>query len=155
MKRTLALFCIIILILPFCINATAISSPSSLSYVEYFDDGSYITITISESSPFPIRSENTKTGSKTTTYTGTDGIVKWESKLTGTFSYNGTSATCTSSNITYSIKDSSWDIISAIPSRENNKAIGDIIVKQYLLGIPVNTYNYTIVISCSPTGVLS
>ena len=154
MKQIFSLFSTVILLFTLCINVTA-TDRSSNTYIEYFNDGSYITTTISEVSSISVYSSNSKSGTKTTTYTGSDGDVKWEATLRGTFTYNGTSATCTSSSITHSSKDSNWKITSATASKTNNKAIGDITAKQYAFGIPMDTVNITIILTCSANGTLS
>ncbi len=147
----------LVFILPFNVLAITNSNESTIqTSVEYFDDGSYITTTITEEqSYYSTYATTTKNGSKTTTYTGSDDEVKWSATLHGTFTYTGSSSTCTSSSITYSSSDSDWRITSATSSKSGNKAIGDVTAKQYVLGIPLKTVNETITLTCSATGTLS
>lgn len=127
------------------------------SSLEYFEDGSYIEIEIIEGfSPASAKeTRSAKLGSKKLTYKNSDGDVQWTATLSGTFTYDGSTCTCTSTGITYSIEDNSWKIPSATSSKSGNKAIGNVTAKYYFWGIPTKTVNEVITLTCSATGVLS
>ncbi len=131
--------------------------PTKYSSVEYFEDGSYIEIEITEgfSSASAIETRTTKLGSKRLTYKNSDGDIEWTADLSGTFVYDGYSCTCTSSSLTYSIVNTKWKIPSAVASELGNKAFGDITAKYYALGLNTKTVEKTIVLTCSRYGVLS
>lgn len=120
----------------------------------YFDDGSYIVISNIETTNIA-RATNTITGQKHYTYYDSANTQIWKATLKGTFTYTGSSATCTSSKITYTIYDSSWKITEATATKSGNKAMGDVTAKKYFLGIPTKTVDKTITITCSANGTLS
>lgn len=131
----------------------AFATQESSDYIEYLDDGSYLVVSI-ESGGIS-RITNTKTAKKTITHKDSDGEILWSATLKGSFSYDGSSATCTSSNITYSIADETWKLISANATKSENKALADIVVRKYALGIPFKTIEKTITIACSANGTIS
>ena len=69
----------------------ALNEESNTQIVERFEDGSYIEVTIEEI-PTLTRS-NTKKGNKTTYYKNTYDVILWSVKTSGTFTYNGSTAT--------------------------------------------------------------
>lgn len=152
MKKTLSLVLVLVLALSsFCINATANTDDEN---TVYFEDGSYIVI--SEITETTIaRASNTKGGTKSYTYYNSDGDALWKATLDAQFTYTGSSATCTSSKITYTIYDSSWKITEATATKSGNKATGNVTAKKYFLGIPTKTVEETITITCSANGTLS
>lgn len=131
----------------------ASATQESSNYIEYLDDGSYLVVSI-ESGGIS-RITNTKTAKKTITHKESDGEILWSATLKGSFSYDGSSATCTSSNITYSVTNNAWKITSATATESENKSLGNIIAKKYTLGIPFKTIEKTITIACSANGTIS
>ena len=159
MKKIVAFLITMLLLFTTNINAfTVVIEPSenSISEIVYFDDGSYIetTLTIEESNISTLAS-NTISGSRKMIYKNSDGEAQWTAILKGTFTYTGSSATCTASSITYSISNDNWRITSATASKSGNKATGNIIAKYYFLFVPTKTVEAPIAITCSATGVLS
>lgn len=113
----------------------------------------YIVVTITEDQSIS-RISNTKTGTKT--ITGYHGDSKcWDATIRGTFTYDGSSSTCTSASISYTIYNSLWKITSATATESGNKAIGNVIAKRYFLGIPTQTIEETVTLTCSANGTLS
>lgn len=149
MKKLVSLFLCILIIFSFHVNALASENNS----IYYLDDGSYIVTTITETSVS--RSSNTKTGSKKMEHYSTNDELLWDATIIGTFTYNGTSATCSFSNIDYNIFNSNWKITSATATKNSNKAIGNITAKRYLLGVSIESIDRAITLTCSATGVLS
>lgn len=121
--------------------------------VEYFDDGSYAVITITE--VVNNSRANTKTGSKTYTHTSANGETQWTYKLTGTFSYTGSSSTCTAVSDSYTISNDNWHMSSHSCSKSGNKASGTVTMKYKFLGITTDTVTKNLTLTCSATGVLS
>ena len=74
---------------------------------ETFDDGSYIEIIIDEGNT-SARTSITK--KKTATYKGSDGTALWSVTVTGTFNYNGTTSSCTSSSVETKSYVSNWKL---------------------------------------------
>lgn len=96
-----------------------------------------------------------KTASKTTTYKNSSGDVLWSFKVTGTFTYNGSSSTCTAVSYTKVVNSDSWSISSASVSKSGNTATGDVTAKEKFLGITINTVNKTVTLKCSASGSIS
>lgn len=122
---------------------------------EYFEDGSYMTVTLTEEKNSNIRATSTKTGSKTFTLYNSDDEQLVEMKLTATFSYTGSSATCTNVSPTFRVYNSYWRVTKSTGTKSGNKGIGEFTAKQYVLNVPINTKDVTITITCSNTGTLS
>lgn len=153
MKRFFVFCLSFILLIPVsCLSATA--NDMTNTSVEYFDDGSYIVITIAEQAT-ALFAVSTKSGSKALDYYNSNNEKEWTVTVHGTFSYTGTSSSCTASSVSYTIYNDSWKVKSATASKSANKAIGDFTCKFYLLGIPVKTVEQSVTLSCSSTGVLS
>lgn len=155
MKKLISLLSVIIMIAVMC-PTTAFANDEIVTdtYVEYFDDGSYIVTEIAENSITTFAAK-TVSKSKSSTYYDSDNTKQWAVTLNATFSYTGSSATCTKSTTSYTIYNSAWKVTSAVGSKSGNKATGTFTVKKYALGIPIKTVNKTLTITCSNTGVCS
>ena len=138
----------------FALPAGAVNEEKIISTsIEYFDDGSYLVTTITEETTNS--RANTKTGSKTTTYSGADGVTEWTYKITGTFSYTGSTSTCTAVSDSYTISNDNWHMSSHSCSKSGNTANGTVTMKYKVLGITANTITRNISLSCSASGTLS
>lgn len=124
------------------------------SYVEYFDDGSYIVTEITESAITTFAAK-TINRSKSSHYYNSNNTKAWTVTVNGTFNYTGSSATCTRSTASYSIYNNDWKVTSSAASKSGNKAIGAFTVKRYNLGFLTKTVNRTVTLTCSNTGVCS
>ncbi len=152
MKKILSfVFALTLVASVLCFNTLAVTNDNNIIY---FDDGSYIVISEVEET-VSTRATSTKNGQKTATYVDSDNVVQWTATLKATFTYTGSSATCTNSSITYTVSDSSWKITEATATKSGNKATGDVTAKKYFLGIPTKTVDKTITITCSANGTLS
>lgn len=138
----------------FALPASAVNEEKIISTsIEYFDDGSYLVTTIAEETTNSRAA--TKTGSKTTTYSGADGATEWTYKITGTFSYTGSSSTCTAVSDSYTISDDNWHMSSHSCSKSGNTANGTVTMKRKFLGVTTNTITRDLSLSCSASGTLS
>ena len=157
MRRLVPMIAILILVLvPLSIGAEATTAQdipqlSQGQEITYYADGSY---TISTLSAAPAKA-SIRTGSRSISFYNSKNEKQWTIAVSGTFSYNGSTATCTASSVSYTIHESIWKMSSATASRSGASAIGDFTVKRYLLLIPVQTENVRVTVSCSPSGVLS
>lgn len=135
-----------------------INTNTTTEEIEYFSDGSYMVTTTETEADNGIAlfaAASTKTASKTTKYYDASGDLDWKVTLTGTFSYTGSSATCTKASTSYTIYDSDWKVTSAKATKSGRTATGDYTVKRYTFGLPLQSKSGTIKISCSNTGVIS
>ena len=123
--------------------------------IEYFEDGSYMITTIEVEKNNIARATSTVTGSKTVEMYSVSDVKMVTLKLTATFSYTGSSATCTNVSPTFTVHDSNYRVTKSTGTKSGNKGVGDFTVKHYVLGVPINTKNVTITITCSNTGTLS
>ena len=123
---------------------------------EYFDDGSYIVTTITESSSILTRASGSKTASKTAKYYSSSGSALWSVTVTGTFSYTGSSATCTNSSVSASSSSSVWKISSKSASKSGSTAKATATAVKYNSnGKILQTATKTVTLTCSKTGKLS
>lgn len=158
MKKIISLFLAFIMIFTvgtvssFASDNEAVTSETT----EYLEDGSYIitTLTIYESDSIS-RATSSVTGSKKAVLYNSDDEAMVTLKLTATFSYTGSSATCTAASTSYTLHSDNWKVTSATASKSGNKAIGEFTSKRYTLLIPVQTVNSTVTITCSNSGTLS
>lgn len=122
------------------------------SYTEYYDDGSYTVITITEyilaSTP------SLKQGSKTYNHASSGNTV-WSYTINGTFSYDGSSSSCTSISDSYTINNNSWHLNSHYCWKIGNTAYGSVTMDYKVLGITTNSVTRDISLSCSANGTLS
>ncbi len=124
--------------------------------IEYLDNGYYVVDTLTEEDVnISARATSTKTGSRSFIIYNEDDEALVTLTLRATFSYNGSSATCTSATASYTIHNDAWKVPTATASRSGNVATGTFTAKHYVLFIATQTINETITITCSKTGVLS
>lgn len=142
------LICIIGALLP--LECLAVEENEKIVYV--FEDGSYLTESVYE---YDTRASGTKSGSKEKTYYDSDGSAKWKAVLSGTFSYTGTSATCTSASMNVTIYDSACCVVSKSATKSGNTATGNATVGEKVLGVTVSKIPVTLTLSCDANGNLS
>ncbi len=158
MKKILSFtLSIIIILFIFPINTYAKYDNTIISQkIEYLNNGFYIIKTLTvDAQNNQIRTSSTKTGSKTIIIYNSNDEAMVTLKLTASFSYTGTSATCTNVVPSYTIHNSYWKVPIAIGTKNGNSAIGQFTAKKYWLGLLVQTINESTTITCSNTGVLS
>ncbi|MBQ7296034.1 MAG: hypothetical protein IJW86_10795 [Clostridia bacterium] len=100
------------------------------------------------------RLSRTKTVTKTkyANYYSSKGEALWSVYLTAEFKYNGRKAVCTSSSISFRIIDSDWKLIYSSRSEQDNTAVGNFVVKQYKLGVPLKEVEGTLTLTCDKNG---
>lgn len=118
----------------------------------YFEDGSYMTVEIVA---IETRAFGSKSGSKPYTYYGANGNALWKATITGSFTYTGSSATCTSSSVDVSIYDSAWYTISKSSSKSGNTASASVTMGEKLGGVTVTKVPVSLSLSCDKNGNLS
>ena len=152
MKRFLSialLITIFITLLPF--NTNALSNTLANDII-YLDDGSYITIELTWSEA---RASGTKTGSKTHRYYNSNGVEEWKAVLRGTFTYTGSSATCTAASCDVTITNTNWYVVSKSATKSGNAAVGELTMGRKFLGITVDKETINMRITCDANGNLS
>lgn len=135
------------------VNATE-NPQSSLMTITYLDDGSYYVTTITEEKSLT-RASSTKTGTKTTKYVNSSGEVKWQVSVTGTFSYNNSTSSCTKAIANATSYSSAWSISNKYANKSSNKATATATAKHIYNTTVLETTTKSVTLSCSPKGVLS
>ena len=160
MKRlisvSLSLF-IILVLFPLCAfasenNSAEEAAGQTIQRIVYADGSSLEIITAASES---VRAVNTKTGTRIYNKRTASGALEWTAALTATFTYNGTTATCTSASCSVTIYDSSWSTVSNSTTRSGNTATTHLTMSYSPLGITPVTRSYTITLSCDANGNLS
>ena len=140
-----------VLFFVFPLNCFALEAGKE-SIVTYFEDGSYMTEKVYA---VQTRASGTVTGSKVKNYYDSDGNLDWKAVLTGTFSYTGSSATCTAASCNVTIYDSSWHVSSKSASKSGNTAYGTVTMEYKLLGVTVDKKSTDLSLQCDANGNLS
>ena len=131
----------------FAQDAPITNEPQIIQY----EDGSYLVISIETS--YARVAGVTKT--KYATYHGKDGTSEWKMELTGTFTYNGTTAICTASSCSVSIYDTDWSVISKTASQSKNAAYATAVLGRKVLGVKVDEKTCSLPLTCDANGNFS
>lgn len=156
----LAAIVLTLLVPVFASAETGISLPETgindvSTYIEYFEDGSYLVITI-EQTPSARASTYTKEGHKSADFYNSDHELQWEYILVGTFQVtSGVSAVCTNSTYEYTIHNSSWSLTDHNNTYSGNVAYGTATFKKKVLFITTSTQNVDARLTCDAYGNLS
>lgn len=164
MKRLLILLLAVILVfsLPFSTAfATEIDEASAVGID--FRDYSTETIWYSDGSSLEVHTEsntvpgtrNSLTGERTYLKKDSSGALEWKATLTATFTYNGSTSTCTSASCSVPIYKSNWYVVSCTTARSGNTATTNLTMGYKVNGSTLYTRSYTITLSCDANGNLS
>lgn len=135
-------------------------SCSDNTYIEYLEDGSYLVTTLDPIDEGISAFATTVTRSKTFTHYSSSNEALCALRVTGTFSYNGSTATCT--NVTYAkiVSDDAWSVENVTTSHSTTSATkvsatakGDFIYR--VLGIKIKTVPASVTIDCDKNGNIS
>lgn len=159
MKKFISFFLTAVLVSSICLIPSFAVTPMAdeekvvSTTVENLENGYTLTTVITEVENMT-RQGGTKRGCKTRTLRDRKGQAIWDIKLYGDFTYTGTSATCTSSWMDYSIYIGNWKATNMSPTRRGNQAKGAYTMKRYHLGICTQTETDTILLTCNTNGNL-
>lgn len=154
-KITLALTLILVALVGTNIPANALEVPRV--EIEYLENGDYIETIITDFSTENLVSTfatNTKTGTKTKSYKNSAGTVLWTVTVKGTFSYNGSTAVCTSCSHSTTSPASSWTIKSSSHSKSGNTATAKA-TATHTTDAGTTDLTRSVSLQCSAYGVLS
>ena len=119
--------------------------------IMHFADGSYLLIELSANGS---RATEQVTGNKKYTYYDGNNTAQWRATLTGTFTYTGSSATCTASSVDMTIYNSDWYVSYKTAGKSGNKATASVMMKKtsdkVTSSVPVS-----LTLSCDASGNLS
>lgn len=117
-----------------------------------FEDGSYAIVEVTTTGARAAKSVN---GSKQYTYCDSDGVAQWKAVLNGSFTYTGSTATCTSSSCSITIYISDWYTISKNASKSGNVASCSVTMGKKVLGVVVDKMSANLSLKCDANGNLS
>lgn len=160
MKKSLSLFIALITVI------SMLSVPSALAQepptadepqIIVYEDGSYLvtTIELCGVQAASATKTNTETRTKTVTYYSQSGDVEWKVEVVGTFTYDGTTATCTTAICTASIYNKKWYVVSKSASKSKNVAYGNAVMGYKMLGVTVDKKTCKLALTCDPNGNFS
>lgn len=148
---TLVAFVLILSMFPIQI-ANASQEPELLEIIRY-EDGSYLEITL-EAAP-QTRASGSLTKTKNYTFTNSNGVAEWKISLTGSFTYTGTTSTCTAASCNVTIYQSNWSAASKSASKSGNTAYGTARILRKYLGVTVSDKTYNLTLTCDKNGNVS
>ena len=138
----------------FAVNTIPLCCHAAHRSVEtiYFEDGSYLVTEMMISNS---RASGSVNGSKPSTYYNSSGVAQWKVVLSGSFSFTGSTSSCTSSSMDVIILDSSWYTISKNATRGGNSATGSATIGEKVGGVTVTKIPVNLTLSCDANGNLS
>lgn len=158
----LATFCISLLI---CCNVFASYRPAERTDVKFetvYINGEsfYLETYITGSShddmteTLSIKKSGSITRTKTSNIYNSSGQIMISVSITGTFTYNGSTAFCTSCYGSSKSYHSAWQIYDYVISRSGNTATNYTTAKQIIYD-EIYTYHKSVTITCDPDGTIS
>ena len=146
-KRLLSVCVVCLMVCLFSMTAMAAPGDTLVSqYTKTYDDGSYAVISVYQ--------ETGKRGGPITghkDYAYYDGGLAWVFTVHGSFTYNGSSATCTGASYTYSISNNAWSVAHANAYASGNTAYANGTMRRGSDGREIYP---SVSISCSANGSL-
>lgn len=153
MKRILSIILAMIMLLPATSNVQATTIQKNTDYqVISVEDGGYIVIEL-DSATNLTRATTTNTKSYTRYDEAND--MLWKASLTGSYTYDGRTATCTSSSCTVTIYDNAWYTISKTAWADENIAKATVEMGRKVLGIQSRHETYNLSMVCDRYGNVS
>ena len=135
------------------VHCLSVLEDGSIQETIYYADGTRDVIIVRIEAP--ISSRGSITASKTRNYYSSNDDLLWQVKLTGSFTYNGTSASCTGAATTVTIYNASWSAVTENTTHRDNTASNSVIMGKEILGIVVPSIHVNLTLSCDKNGNLS
>lgn len=157
MKKTISITLITALIscIFLSIPVSATTADNTERTIEYLDNGDYIeTIITDDTLDSGISLYATNTITKTKYYKNSSGTVLWSVSIKATFSYNGSTSTCTSCSHSTTSPGASWYIKTSSHSKSGNTATAKATATHSTVSGSAD-YSMSVTIKCSATGVVS
>ena len=156
MKKILSILLIVVILFAMqsiFVFAETVNTPT----VEDLGNG-YYTITVIENIPSPntlFAASTSTTKSKTTYFKNKNNETLWYVKVTGTFTYDGTTSRCLSVTPAAQSYVSAWKTSDLTGNKSLNTATASAVGKLYADGVVVQTVARSVTLTCSSTGVFS
>lgn len=145
----LSIFTMMMLILP-C-SAVGVKEAAEKD-VFWLADGGYVEIITESCTTFAF---GTITKSKHYIRHNGDGDTLWDAKLTGTFTYDGTTSSCTNSSCSVAVYRSNWYVVSKSATKSGNTAYATVTMGRKVLGVTVDKETFNITLKCDKDGNVS
>ncbi len=158
MKKVISLILVVLMLFSVAsVSVVATDSDDTVTTTtQYFDDGSYMVVTVRTNEiSTHAKSNGTADSTKDYNYYTSSGALRWTVTLTASFTYTGSSATCKSASVSHKIYNSAWSVKSENASRSGRTATATFTVVRTALGIVNKTVSDSITLSCSNAGVVS
>lgn len=155
MKRIISFLCILLIV--FTYQGTFAFAESTVISKEELGNGYYL-ITIIESVPSQRQQtflNNSETKSKTSYLKNSNGETLWYVKVTGTFTYDGKVAKCTSAIPDAKSYNSGWTMSNVTGSKSGNVAKASATGNLHQNGNIVKSVSKSVSLTCSPDGQFS
>ena len=140
------------MLLVVCFSVTAFAADDNgrvvSRTVEQYDNGAYAVITVYDNTT---ARGGTKNGRKDFDYYES-GSLAWTFTVHGSFSYNGSSATCTAASYTYNINKSEWYRVKGEAYPSGSAAVAKGTMRRSSDGREVYP---KVTLTCTPNGVLA
>ena len=149
-KKAISFLLAAVLVVCFSVTAFAADDNGRVvsRTVEQYANGAYAVITVYDDT---IARAGTKTGHKDFKYY-VSGSLAWTFTVHGSFSYNGSSATCTAASYTCNINKSEWYRVKGEAYPSGSAAIAKGMMQKKSTGKRVYP---TVTLTCTPNGVLA
>ena len=151
-KELSVLFLCLLMLFSCPLTALASENETTEVDVEYFDDGSYlVTETTFDNT---LTRASTKSATRRLTYFNANDVSEWYFELSATFSYTGSSVTCTRADVATKIYNDQWKVKDTSSSKSGGKATGTIEIKYTVMGVTIKTVTKTLILTCSRDGTI-
>lgn len=125
---------------------------STIAVVQAKESDYYVEIKIEILEESLTRATSTKTAKKTASVKNSSGQVLWSVSVIGTFTYNGTSSTCTKSTVEAVSNDKNWTITNKSSSKTGNKATAKATATMTLPTGTVGSKDLSVTLTCDAKG---
>lgn len=153
MKKILSILLVAVTLLSVIptMRVSAQSKTDDLDII-YLEDGGYILVEILSDN-----NQSRATVLKSKNYTRYDGNdeMQWKITLTGSFTYNGTTASCSSCSCTVTIYDDIWYTDSKTSWVSGNSANATVVLGRKMLGVTVKRETVNLTLTCDKNGNFS
>ena len=151
-KELSVLFLCLLMLFSCPLTALASENETTEVDVEYFDDGRYL---VSETTFYKtLKKASTKSATRRLTYFNANDVSEWYFELSATFSYTGSSVTCTRADVATKIYNDQWKVKDTSSSKSGGKATGTIEIKYTVMGVTIKTVTKTLILTCSRDGTI-
>lgn len=161
MKKLTSILLSMLMLFTFLAAPVCADAATGETTVTYLDDGGYIETTIIEEpstkrpgiQPYTTTVEMTR--SKISRYYNADKEVMWYIKVTGTFTYNGSTSKCLKSSVTAKSLSSYWKVSQLSAARSGATALASCKATHYLHSSPDFSMDGFVTLTCDRNGNLS